>query len=197
MLTDLDRRFDETLAAVIAPGGRLVIGDDGQGRAIVDNFPATVPALLRTFCALNPDVEAMVCGEERLTFAELDRVSECVAHGLAARGIGKGDRVAIAMRNCPSWVVSYMGIVKAGAISGRTLSSSWSWSNSAIACSTGRSIATVNTAQAAQVAAMRFARGASAMISSGSDSSSAYSSSLDSHHPLSSVAIAPALTMPI
>jgi acyl-CoA synthetase (AMP-forming)/AMP-acid ligase II len=127
MLTDLDRRFDETLAAVTAPGGRLVIGDDGRGRAIVENFPATIPALLRTFCALNPDVEAMVCGEERLTFAELDRVSECVAHGLAARGIGKGDRVGIAMRNCPSWVVSYMGIVKAGAIA--TLLNGWWESN--------------------------------------------------------------------
>ena len=127
MLTDLDRRFDETLAAVTAPGGRLIIKDDGQGRAIVDNFPATIPALLRTFCALNPDVEAMVCGEERLTFAELDRVSECIAHGLAARGIGKGDRVGIAMRNCPSWVVSYMGIVKAGGIA--TLLNGWWESN--------------------------------------------------------------------
>ena len=127
MLTDLDRRFDETLAAVTAPGGRLIIKDDGQGRAIVDNFPATIPALLRTFCSLNPDVEAMVCGEERLTFAELDRVSECVAHGLAARGIGKGDRVGIAMRNCPSWVVSYMGIVKAGGIA--TLLNGWWESN--------------------------------------------------------------------
>ncbi|MFL6728886.1 MAG: class I adenylate-forming enzyme family protein, partial [Sphingomicrobium sp.] len=107
--------------------GRLVIRDDGQGRAIVDNFPATIPALLRTFCALNPDVEAIVCGEERLTFAELDRVSECVAHGLSARGIGKGDRVGIAMRNCPSWVVGYMAIVKAGGIA--TLLNGWWESN--------------------------------------------------------------------
>ena len=50
----------------------------------------------------------MVAGDERLTFAELDRMSESVAHGLVARGIAKGDRVGIAMRNCPSWVVVYM-----------------------------------------------------------------------------------------
>jgi acyl-CoA synthetase (AMP-forming)/AMP-acid ligase II len=123
MLTDLDRKFDETLAEVTAPGGRLVIGADEQGQAIVTNFPATIPLLLRTFCALNAEVEAVVCGEERLTFAELDRISECVAHGLVARGIGKGDRVGIAMRNCPSWVVSYMAIVKAGAIA--TLLNGW------------------------------------------------------------------------
>jgi long-chain acyl-CoA synthetase len=123
MLTELDRRYDELLAEVTGPGGRLVIGEDAQGRAIVTNFPATVPDLLRTFCALYPDAEGVVAGDERLSFADLDRISERVAHGLVARGIVKGDRVAIAMRNCPSWVVVYMGIVKAGAIA--TLLNGW------------------------------------------------------------------------
>ena len=123
MQTELDRKYDEKLAEVTAPGGRLVIGEDEQGRAIVTNFPDTLPSLFRTFCALYPDVEAIVCGDERLTFAELDRISECVAHGLAARGISKGDRVGIAMRNCPSWVAAFMGIVKAGGIA--TLLNGW------------------------------------------------------------------------
>jgi len=123
MLTELDRRYDDLLAEVTAPGGRLVIGADERGRAIVTNFPATLPALFRTFCALYPESEAVVCGEERLTFADLDRVSERVARGLVARGIAKGDRVAIAMRNCPSWIASYMGIVKAGGIA--TLLNGW------------------------------------------------------------------------
>src|SRR3990170_6786453 len=52
MASDLDRKFDETLAAVTGPGGRLIIDRDAQGRAIVANFPATLPSLLRTFCAL-------------------------------------------------------------------------------------------------------------------------------------------------
>ena len=123
MLTELDRRYDALLAEVTGPGGRLVIGEDGEGRAIVTNFPATVPGLLRTFCALYPDTEAVVAGDERLSFADLDRISESIAHGLVARGIVKGDRVAIAMRNCPSWVVSYMGVVKAGAVA--TLLNGW------------------------------------------------------------------------
>ena len=104
------------LGRVIGPGGRLVIEHDTQGRAIVGNFPATVPVLVRTFCALYPDREAVVAGDERLTFPDLDLWSERLAHGLAARGIGKGDRVGIAMRNCPSWVVAYLGIAKAGAV---------------------------------------------------------------------------------
>jgi len=52
MLTELDRRYDDLLAEVTGPGGRLVIGADERGRAIVTNFPATLPALFRTFCAL-------------------------------------------------------------------------------------------------------------------------------------------------
>jgi acyl-CoA synthetase (AMP-forming)/AMP-acid ligase II len=46
-----------------------------------------------------------------------------VAQGLVARGIAKGDRVGIAMRNCPAWIVSYMGVVKAGAVA--TLLNGW------------------------------------------------------------------------
>jgi len=123
MPSELDRKFDETLAQVIGPGGRLVIGEDAQGRAIVDNFPATIPGLFRTFCAVNGAAEAVVAGEERLTFADLDRISERVAKGLAARGIVKGDRVAIAMRNCPAWIVTYMAILKAGGVA--TLLNGW------------------------------------------------------------------------
>jgi acyl-CoA synthetase (AMP-forming)/AMP-acid ligase II len=116
MASELDRRFDEELARVVGPGGRLVLGKDQLGRATVDNFPATLPEFFRIFCALNAGNEALVSGEERFTFADLDRLSDKVANGLVARGIGKGDRVGIAMRNCPSWILAYMGVVKAGGI---------------------------------------------------------------------------------
>jgi acyl-CoA synthetase (AMP-forming)/AMP-acid ligase II len=123
MPSALDRRFDEELARVIGPGGRLVIGRDDLGRAIVENLPATLPQFFRTFCALNADNEALVAGAERFTFADLDALSERVARGFAARGITKGDRVGIAMRNCPSSVLAYMGLLKAGAVA--TLLNGW------------------------------------------------------------------------
>src|SRR6476659_9341863 len=123
MPSELDRRYDEALAKVIGPGGRLVIGNDEQGRAIVDNFPATLPGLFEAFCALNASNEAVVAGDERLTFADLDRISDRLAPGLVARGIAKGDRVGIAMRNCPAWIVCYMAILKAGGIA--TLLNGW------------------------------------------------------------------------
>ncbi|HEU4958068.1 MAG TPA: class I adenylate-forming enzyme family protein [Sphingomicrobium sp.] len=123
MPSELDLKFDDMLARVMGPGGRLIIGEDEQGRAIVTNFPATLPTFFRTFCALNAQVEGIVAGEERLTFADLDHWSERLAHALVSRGICKGNRVGIAMRNCPSWVVSYMAIAKAGAVA--TLLNGW------------------------------------------------------------------------
>src|SRR4029079_12299816 len=101
MPSELDRRFDDELARVVEPGGRLVVGKDELGRAIVDNFPATLPEFFRVFCALNADNEAVVAGEERFSFVDLDRTSDKIAHGLAERGIGKGRRGGIAMPNCP------------------------------------------------------------------------------------------------
>jgi long-chain acyl-CoA synthetase len=123
MPSKLDLKFDDMLAKVIGPGGRLIIGEDDQGRAIVTNFPATLPSFFRTFCALNAQAEAIVAGDERLSFADLDLWSEQLAHALMSRGIRKGDRVGIAMRNCPSWVVSYMAIAKAGGVA--TLLNGW------------------------------------------------------------------------
>ena len=123
MPSELDRRFDDMLQSVIGTGGRVIVGQDELGRAIVSNFPATLPSLFRTFCALNADSEAIVAEDERLSFADLDRWSEQLAKALVARGIAKGDRVAIAMRNCPAWVVTYMAILKAGGVA--TLLNGW------------------------------------------------------------------------
>jgi long-chain acyl-CoA synthetase len=123
MPSELDRAFDATLAEVIGPGGRLVIERDELGRAYVANFPGTLPEFFRTFAGLNTNVEAVIAGGERLTFGELDRWSDKLAHALVERGIAKGDRVGIAMRNCPAWVVIYMAALKAGAIA--TLLNGW------------------------------------------------------------------------
>ena len=122
-LTELDRKFDAVLAAVTGPGGRVVLDQDEQGRTIVGNFPATLPLFFKTFCALSANVEAIISGDERLTFGQLDEISDRLAHGLVARGIAKGDRVAIAMRNCPVWVIGYMAALKAGAVA--TLLNGW------------------------------------------------------------------------
>jgi long-chain acyl-CoA synthetase len=64
-----------------------------------------------------------VAGDERLTFADLYRHAQQLATALVGAGIRKGDRVGIAMRNCPAWIVSYMAILEAGGIA--TLLNGW------------------------------------------------------------------------
>ena len=123
MASDLDGKFDEALAIVTGPGGRVVIDRDSKGRAIVANLPATLPAFFNAFCSLNAATEAVITAGERLTFAELNEWSDRLARALVARGIASGDRVAIAMRNCPSWIVVYMAITKAGGVA--TLLNGW------------------------------------------------------------------------
>ena len=124
MPSELDQRYDAVLAAVTGPGGRIVVGKDDAGRSQVSNFPATLPMFFKTFCALNAEVEAVIAGDERLTFAQLDRLSDALARALVAdHGIAKGDRVGIAMRNCPAWIVAHMAVLKAGGIS--TLINGW------------------------------------------------------------------------
>lgn len=124
MPSELDQRYDAVFAAVTGPGGRIVLGEDEHGCAVVTNFPATLPTFFKAFCALNGAVEAVIAGEERLTFADLDRLSDMLARALVERhGVAKGDRVGIAMRNCPSWIVAHMAVLKAGGIS--TLLNGW------------------------------------------------------------------------
>ena len=112
----LDQTFDAVLARVIGPGGPVQIGEDREGRAVVTNFPATLPAMFDAFCAMNAACEIVADGE-RIGFAEMNAMSTRVARALVGGfGIRKGDRVAIAMRNAPAWIAAYMGIAKAGGI---------------------------------------------------------------------------------
>jgi len=124
MPSELDRKYDAVLAEIIGETGRIRIGRDAEGRAIVANFPPTLPGLFDAFCALNGAVEAVIAGEERLTFARLNEEATRLARVLAGSwGVAKGDRVAIAMRNCPAWIVAYMAVLKAGGIA--TLINGW------------------------------------------------------------------------
>ncbi len=58
----------------------------------------------------------LVYGDERVSFDAFHRAVAALATALAARGIGKGDRVALAMRNLPEWPVAFMAVTALGAI---------------------------------------------------------------------------------
>src|SRR4051794_18007057 len=124
MPSALDRQYDEVLAEVTGPDGRIQLGRDAQGRAIVTNLPATLPILFDAFSILHGAMEAVVAGEERIKFADLDTQATKLARILAGSwNLAKGDRVAVAMRNSPAWIASYMAVIKAGGIA--TLINGW------------------------------------------------------------------------
>jgi amino acid adenylation domain-containing protein len=58
---------------------------------------------------------ALVAGDRRLTYAELDTLSDRLAAGLAASGVRRDDRVLIFMDNCWEAAVSIFATLKAGA----------------------------------------------------------------------------------
>ena len=51
-----------------------------------------------------------------LSYGEVERLSDGLAASLVAHGVGKGDRVAIVLPNCPQAIVAQLGAWKAGAM---------------------------------------------------------------------------------
>ena len=124
MPSETDRRFGEVMAAITGPGGPIAVARDAEGQAYVPGLPGTLADFFRSFCGQHGAAEAIVSGDERLSFADLDALSERLAGALAGQwGVARGDRVGIAMRNCPAWIIAYMGIAKAGGIA--TLLNGW------------------------------------------------------------------------
>jgi long-chain acyl-CoA synthetase len=59
---------------------------------------------------------ALVVGDRRLSFADLDQNSDRLANALIQRGIRRGDRVVVFMDNCWEAVVGIFAVLKAGAV---------------------------------------------------------------------------------
>ncbi|MBI1751993.1 MAG: AMP-binding protein [Acidobacteria bacterium] len=62
-----------------------------------------------------PQKTALVCGEKRFTYAELDAMSNRLGRALAQGGVQRGDRVAIHLHNSVEAVAGIFAILKAGA----------------------------------------------------------------------------------
>jgi long-chain acyl-CoA synthetase len=65
---------------------------------------------------LAPHKEAVIFADKRMSFGELDRMSNRVANALARMGIGHDDKVALVCPNLPYFPIIYYGIMKAGAV---------------------------------------------------------------------------------
>lgn len=63
-----------------------------------------------------PDKTALVCGDIRLSYGELDATADRVAVGLTTLGVAPGDRVAVCLENSVECVAAIFGILKAGCV---------------------------------------------------------------------------------
>ncbi|MDH3452702.1 MAG: AMP-binding protein, partial [Gammaproteobacteria bacterium] len=59
---------------------------------------------------------AVIDGERNITYGELEHTSRKLASGLAACGIGKGDRVGVMLANVPAWPQLLFACARIGAI---------------------------------------------------------------------------------
>lgn len=76
----------------------------------------TLSGLLRSWVDRSGDTTALVAGDARLSYAELDRRADAMAAGLGKLGIMPGDRVVLQLPNIIEFVVVLFGLIRCGAI---------------------------------------------------------------------------------
>lgn len=90
--------------------------DEGVPRSLEPYPDLTLLDYLRQNTAVAPNSVALLFKGARISYAELERWSDRFASGLIRSGVVRGDRVAIALPNCPQFMIAELGIWKAGAI---------------------------------------------------------------------------------
>lgn len=76
----------------------------------------TLADTLRRSAQRAPDRLGLACGSTRWTYRELYEVCERLAGGLAARGVGRGDKVALLARNSHGFVALRYALMRLGAV---------------------------------------------------------------------------------
>lgn len=107
----------EAIAELTAPGQpHEIIEIEAIGRRVrvFKNAPKNLGQL---YAEGRSDKTFLVYEDERLTFEETWRKSCTLAHALVNDyGVKKGDRIAIAMRNYPEWIIAFMAATSIGAL---------------------------------------------------------------------------------
>ncbi len=78
--------------------------------------PSSLFALLADAVARHPAGEALVCGETRWTYADLDAAVGRTAAALVGAGVAAGDRVALLIGNRPDFVTALFALARIGAV---------------------------------------------------------------------------------
>lgn len=79
--------------------------------------PGSIDVMFRAAVARAPENEAVVDGDQRVSYASLDDQVQKLAEGLSVRGIAQGDRVGILLANRVEFIVALLALSRLGAIS--------------------------------------------------------------------------------
>jgi amino acid adenylation domain-containing protein len=121
-------RFCNVLRAVVSdaaqPLSRIaVLSAADRTSLVVDanrtkaDYPAneTVTQIFAAQVARSPHAPALVCGDQTLTYAELDAAANRLAHELLLRGVERGTRVGVLLERSPQLVIALLAVLKTGA----------------------------------------------------------------------------------
>ncbi|MFH1919173.1 MAG: AMP-binding protein [Planctomycetota bacterium] len=81
-----------------------------------DKTVLLVNEFLERSTELTPDKTALVCGDRRHSYADLDAMANRLANALQDMGVARGDRVVLFLPNSVELVVGIFGVLKAGAV---------------------------------------------------------------------------------
>jgi long-chain acyl-CoA synthetase len=116
----------DAIAALTAPGQPYALHDIDVGGRRIRSFVHAPASLRAIYEATATDRPFLVYGDERMSFAQAWEEASRIGAALVGRcGIGRGDRVAIALRNYPEWVLAFTAVTSIGAIA-VALNAMWS-----------------------------------------------------------------------
>lgn len=109
--------LDKAWAELTAPGAPFEIAEVEVRGVRIKTFKAAPPNVraLWLSTAQFADRDYLVYQDERITYAEAHKQVASIANWLKAHGVGPGDRVAVAMRNYPEWMLIYWACACIGA----------------------------------------------------------------------------------
>ncbi len=90
--------------------------DAGMPQTLQPYPECTLLDVVRDTAHQRPNHPALLFKGARLSYGELERLSDAFAAALVGLGIKKGDRVVLLLPNCPQFVVGQLGAWKAGAV---------------------------------------------------------------------------------
>jgi len=74
----------------------------------------TFVALIQATAARQPNEPALIAGDASLTYAELDRAANRLAHRLRAAGAGPNRAVGVMLDRSPAMLIAFLAVLKAG-----------------------------------------------------------------------------------